>query len=922
MPAATPSPPQHARPPDRQERASNPRHPARVVTDLVAYLEYRLPGAEVRALLDQAGDPRPPAVVRRDATWSSRARYTRLITAAADHLGDPAELAQALPWAHAQGAAAEHLAAVRGVGSFPAAVRALAAGFGNLDPAVTLEVVSADVRSARVRLRHLPGTEPNRAVCALYRGLLAALPMPFGDPAADAVEEECQCDGAPACTIAVAVRRSSPTERQLRLLSQRADLATLQHAALNELAREIHHWHEPGRALRAVLARSLSVCAATRALIAVAGGGSWRAQVLADGIDGPEAARLAEQVLAARPSALAGSEQGPLARALVVPLTSVRGGRGALVLLDVAPRMHAAAREILSGYAYFATNVLDVESAIEEARRREEMSRSLLDLAVALSELERPQALARRVAQAVPSLLGLQRAAVFGVASDGEPELLAHHGYAGRPVAPPTPRPQGRAPAVVEAGGRWAVVAPLLVRSQTVGWLVAEADVAPPGGADAAATVVALAEGAAALVGTALSNARLLEQFGHQASHDVLTGLANRALVQERIEQARGDRRSAVAVTMIDLDGFKAVNDTYGHPAGDELLREVASRLRSQIRRGDTVGRLGGDEFVLVSQVRDEDEARATADRLLHALGRSYTLRGARVLVTVSASLGVAVAGHDHAGRPPRDAVELLRDADIALYRAKDAGKSRVVVYSDAMRDDQERTALGLELRDAVRHQQLSIRCRPVLDVDSGSTVAETVEPVWDHPERGTIETAELLPLTHECGLTLQVGRWLVAQACERLAAAAAAGERLPVVVRLSPHQLRDEAFGDDIATSLAVSGAPAGGLILEVHEQFLSSDPDIGARLARLRAMGVRIVIGDVGAGYLRLARSATLAVDGVRLHPDVVGTGDGGGLSPVVLPAMVAVFGSLGLQTLVVKPDPQGVRASGAGPGDPVRP
>jgi diguanylate cyclase (GGDEF)-like protein/PAS domain S-box-containing protein len=363
------------------------------------------------------------------------------------------------------------------------------------------------------------------------------------------------------------------------------------------------------------------------------------------------------------------------------------------------------------------------------------------------------------------------------------------------------------------------------------------------------------------------------EQLTHQALHDSLTGLANRSLLRDRIELAlRRSNRSGThpAVLYLDLDGFKSVNDTLGHDAGDAMLVEVANRLTGAIRAGDTVSRLGGDEFaILIEQGSAEiDEASTTADRVLQVLGVPVEIGGQ--LLGLSVSIGIAVADKG------ATATSLLRDADIAMYQAKSSGRGRWVDYHPAMRADTiERHELSRDLLRAIELGQLRLLYQPVVDIQSGRTVGVEALLRWVHPTRGVIGPDQFIPIAESSGQIVEIGDWVLHEACRAAAAwqPEPPDEPLTVAVNLSARQLASDRIVEAAASALERSGLPAGALVLEITETTLITDPGaVAERLHALRRLGVRLAIDDFGTGYSSINYLRQFPVDILKIDKSFI--------------------------------------------------
>ncbi|MFB7372702.1 putative bifunctional diguanylate cyclase/phosphodiesterase [Streptomyces sp. NPDC056222] len=371
---------------------------------------------------------------------------------------------------------------------------------------------------------------------------------------------------------------------------------------------------------------------------------------------------------------------------------------------------------------------------------------------------------------------------------------------------------------------------------------------------------------------------RLQAQLQHNAEHDPLTDLPNRALFTQRVRKALTGRRSSdpgTAVLFIDLDGFKGVNDRLGHQAGDELLVQAARRLQDSVRAGDTAARLGGDEFaalILGDGSRDtsarEYQVHEIADRLRLTLSQPYRLDGGNE-VRVAASIGVAFA------EPGISAGDLLRNADLAMYRAKAAGKDRVEMYAPQMQAEVvRRTELATRLRTALDDGEFALLHQPVVDLTSGRITAVAAQARWRSAQGILFTPAEFLRVADDSERVSELGRWLLEQAVEQAAERAGLGHRAPVSVRLSARRLLDRSLPlATVEALLTRHGLPSGSLMIELAD----SDPrvsldDLEQRLVALRRLGVRIALDGFGSGHAAINALRRLPVDVLKLDRGLV--------------------------------------------------
>jgi diguanylate cyclase (GGDEF)-like protein/PAS domain S-box-containing protein len=361
------------------------------------------------------------------------------------------------------------------------------------------------------------------------------------------------------------------------------------------------------------------------------------------------------------------------------------------------------------------------------------------------------------------------------------------------------------------------------------------------------------------------------EQLRHQAFHDPLTGLANRALFTDRVQHALVVRSGDVAVLFLDLDDFKAVNDGLGHLAGDALLNAVGERLRASLSPSHTVARMGGDEFaVLVEQADTPAAALDAAERITAALQQPFAVDGREVFVT--ASVGIAVGG---------EAEELLRCSDVAMYGAKTSGKAQYVVYAPPM-DDQvvDRLELVGDLRRALAEGEFVVHYQPTVELETGRIVGVEALVRWQHPERGLLQPADFIEIAEETGQIAELGRWVLAEACRQTARwRAELAYDLGVSVNVSTRQIRRPGLADDVRAALRTSGVAPHALTLEITESALHRRrEEMTAILEEVTALGVQLALDDFGTGYSSLSLLRDLPVQTLKIDRSFLQTVDTG--------------------------------------------
>ncbi len=390
------------------------------------------------------------------------------------------------------------------------------------------------------------------------------------------------------------------------------------------------------------------------------------------------------------------------------------------------------------------------------------------------------------------------------------------------------------------------------------------------------------------------------EQLSFQAMHDALTGLPNRALVIDRAEQVLARARRAptpTAAMFIDVDGFKDVNDTFGHAAGDQFLQIIADRLSSVVRETDTVGRLGGDEFVVLAEGESLHAGpELVAERILAVLREPLELDEALGRPqTCSVSIGIAVGQRESAD-------ELLRDADLALYQAKKAGKDRYVVFDESMHAaSAERIALETDLREALANNQLYLLYQPTFDLQTRVVIGVEALIRWAHPERGVVAPDVFIPLAEANAMIIPIGRWVLEQACQQAASWHAAGHTIGMSVNVSARQLERDQFVSEVHAALTASGLPPGALTLEITETVLVRDAAAAAsRLQALKALGVRIAIDDFGTGHSSLAYLRQFPVDALKIDRSFISGIASSDEASALMHTLIQLGKTLGLETL----------------------
>jgi len=380
----------------------------------------------------------------------------------------------------------------------------------------------------------------------------------------------------------------------------------------------------------------------------------------------------------------------------------------------------------------------------------------------------------------------------------------------------------------------------------------------------------------------------------HMAHHDALTLLPNRVLFRENLKQdlARARRDHPLSVLCLDLDNFKAVNDTLGHPVGDALLKMVADRLAGCIDASDTVARLGGDEFAIVqSEGAQPVAARVLAQRLIDAIAAPFEVDGHTVVI--GTSVGIALAPND--GSDPDD---VLKNADLALYRAKADGRGTYRFFEPAMDAEmQARRLLDLDLRAALARDEFELYYQPLVDLQAAQLNGFEALLRWKHPVRGMVSPADFIPLAEEIGVITSIGAWVLKVACTE---AARWPSHLTVAVNLSPVQFKNRALVLDVVAALGASGLAANRLELEITEAVMLQDTEATlATLAQLKDLGVRISMDDFGTGYSSLSYLRKFPFDKIKIDQSFVRDLASRPESMAIVRAVAGLGSTLGIPT-----------------------
>ena len=416
-----------------------------------------------------------------------------------------------------------------------------------------------------------------------------------------------------------------------------------------------------------------------------------------------------------------------------------------------------------------------------------------------------------------------------------------------------------------------------------------------------AGTISPMTDESVVWVARDITSRKTLEfQLSYQALHDPLTGLANRVLFHDRVEHAFTATERAgsrIAVLFLDVDEFKTVNDSLGHGVGDELLTTLAQRLLNATRGCDTVARLGGDEFaVLIEHASADADALIVASRVGAALRAPFQLAAGELAVT--ASIGIARAGDDD------DTDTLLRNADVAMYRAKSEGRGRCAIFEPEMHQALvDRMALETDLREGIARGEFHLVYQPIVELQDGRLTAIEALVRWTHPQRGLLPPALFVPLAEETGLIAPLGRFVLREACRQAAVwqAAARGDAPAVTVNLSGRQFEQADLASDVAAALQTSGLDPRHLVLEITESVVMQNTEATiAQLHALKALGVQLAIDDFGTGYSSLSSLQRFPIDILKIDKSFIDGVTRGGNDAALARTIIALGDMLAMRTV----------------------
>jgi diguanylate cyclase (GGDEF)-like protein len=848
---------------------------------LIAYLRDRTPAGTLDQVLAIAGETRPVEQIVDPSVWSTYWELRRLLEATKQVLGIEALEAagrQAVDVADYPGAA-DMILSFGSPGVAMAEMGNMSTAFA---PVVRMDITETGPTEWTATMRLQDGYEPFPEFCRFSLAMLPAVPRIFGYRSTFTVDESCQCHGADACVRRVRWDEHDEKDDSADQDRYRAQLAEARLEGLQTTLQDLVFGQGIEYVLPRIVAAAARAVQASSYVLAIVDPTTTRRHMYCDGIDQENAASYIDLVEGQ-------TELGP--NVLAVMVSSDRCAYGHLVAIrppDVA--FYPQDIPSLEAYSKLAAVALDSASAVDDARRQANTATALLDLSNSLVHAQGIEDLAEELVRAVPLVVDCDRAVVTLVDEAGttarpaavfgyEPEMEARIRQMTLSVPELSDRTndlafrtqdsEGYDPTAEirnESGSLVGASFPIKMDDQFLGWINAGVTERPERLQSSADLELRL-RGLAGQAAIAITNARLVGEIRHQALHDHLTGLPNRVLVLDRAEQmlARAHRNSTeIAIMFVDLDGFKDVNDTLGHQVGDEILRAVATRFRAVVRETDTVGRLGGDEFVVLTDCATMSPGpEMVAERLISSLSLPFHLGGeGRFPISISASIGIAIGRRE-------SAQDLLRDADIALYAAKAAGKKCSILFEPSMGEAiQVHHELETDIRLALSGSQYFLVYQPIFHLETMELLGVEALIRWNHPIRGVVGPDEFIPILEETGLIHEVGAWVLDEACRQCRIWQDENRGINVSVNVSARQLEGRTLLGHVTAALRRHSIDPDLLTIEITETVLMRDTVEALRqLQELKNIGVRIAIDDFGTGHSSLAYLRQFPVDAIKI-------------------------------------------------------
>jgi diguanylate cyclase (GGDEF)-like protein len=883
---------------------------------LVQYMQAQPRADLLETVCAAAGEARSVDELSDVSGWSSYWQVRRLLETLDEATSRSAALREigmvAVAGVHAVttttvGAATPTSTMLQDAGSLASMYRDIGIATGVLSSIVMGDSKEVGENEWLMHYRFKPGFAAYPEYCEFSVGMLACSSVLFGFPPAHVTHESCECRGDDACLFRVHLDASDDQRRRADFFEMRAQTAINQLDALRATLADLVSTVDVEEVLSRVLRSAASAVLAPAFVLALTANRSVRRRVYGRGLSDAAAAAIARELL--------DDDRPPDHERAIVEIASARCRYG--ILAAIRPDSLGFFPQelvVLRAYAGVAAAALDSATAVDDAHRQANTARSLLAFSQALTTAATSSEIAETIVLVAPQLTNCDQTVVVLRDPGSKAFTLEALGGCSPTVAARLCADvaawdwtdqdwadQHAGPALemmlTREGAHVTVASTITADGVVLGWVAVGSDDPFALGDDDGHERIS---GLAAQAAIALSNVQRLEQIRRQALYDGLTGLPNRTLILDRVDRmltrARRERIPAAAL-FLDIDGFKTVNDTIGHDVGDRLLAAVAARLQTTLRDADTIGRLGGDEFVVLVEGTSLDAGpEVVAQRLLDVLSEPFVLDDpAATRLRVNASIGIASG--DSASH-----VELLRDADVALYAAKAAGKGCFVVFQPAMRTAiRERARLEADLAAAVDGDQFFTVYQPILDLRTMQIIGAEALLRWKHPGRGVVQPGEFISVLEETGLIIDVGRWVLVDACRQTAAWHAEGRRIDISVNVSAHQLESEHFVEHVRAALDTSGLNPSSLILEITESVIMRDPDaVVHRIARIKTLGVRVAIDDFGTGYSSLSSLRRFPVDCLKIDRSFIAAMSESPEAVALVSTLVQLGKALGMQTL----------------------
>ncbi len=891
---------------------------------ILALVEHRAGAAGVRAVLECAGERRPVEELTLAGSWSSYAQGKALFEAAAAVLDDE-HIGRAVGERVLQERVSGDLAVVTASYGSPAEVLE-SVGMIVSKFATTFQMTPRHItdHDAVITNRSMPGYPSYELWCDFTMGLLSQAPVIFGLGPATVREEACEREGADCCRFHVSWNAESPflvaPERRITQLEWQTEALRARIEAMQATITDLISASDLKTLSERIVDRARSVVRGREFLLTIRQTPVSTPVLYRTRNDDADDPEIVGDLLAGHFAGLEGSK-------LIVEVASSRRSYGHLVAVEPSGTQFLDQERVaLREYASLAAVALDAVTTADELRAQTQAAQALFDLTRDLAAVSSVKEVAYRVAGMVPRVLCSNRVVVW--LWDEKSDALRPMGFSG--VDPEEVQQTSslllcphesivldmmisdHEPVVLGTDVRdpylenlfdgllsgCAVLVPIIAGGRFHGVISAAVSEETNLGEDEA--LLECLRGIADQTSMAFTNARLVERVRHQALHDSLTGLPNQRLFEDRVRSAlAAGRRSGepVGLFFLDLDRFKAINDSLGHGAGDDLLGQVANRLTLALREEDTVARLGGDEFVmLIARAGSIGALEMLAQRIQESLREPFMLSSKAV--SISSSIGIVLAD-----ATVDDYQSLVRYADVAMYRAKSQGRDRYAVYSPAI-DQRGATSLKLEtdLERALDNDELKVLYQPVVQLDTMQIVGVEALVRWDHPKLGLLVPESFLPMAEESGLIVPVDAWVLQAACRQARIWADAGfPPLRMSVNLSIQDLRNADLADNIVAVLREHRLDPADFEVEISERVVDHGaPDVIAALDRLKAAGLKLAIDDFGTGGSGLRQLRSLPINTLKIDSTFVQELTPDQAEAPLLAAMISMARDLPVQTV----------------------